>query len=632
MNNLVIGVVGHIDHGKTTLIKSLTGIDADTLLEEKQRGMTIDIGFSNITFSSGATAEIIDVPGHKKFIKNMATGVSGINFYILVIACDDGIMPQTIEHFQLLNLLDKNQGIIVLTKRDLVTTEQYQKVVAQCEDFFKGSFLENKIFTLQENYEELLSFLEKETKNLITETKENVENKNFRLNIDKIYSIKGSGTVVTGTITQGEIDFNEKITLYPQNIPVKIKNIQNHGKNVPSLECGKRCAINISGVESKDISRGNILATSNSLYTSDIIDVKLSLLKEIKKIKNGHRVRINIGTNEIIGSVSLLDRSFLLGGDSSFAQILLDEKMSFSIGDIGIIRDFSPIKTLGKFKIINSNSQKMKKNNIKYLNTLEELNQKDKKEIIENLIKYRFLIEKNEICKFVNKKNIDDILKKLQEDKKILLLNSRFIHFENFNSKIEELVSLLENYHKNNHLSQGINKAILLGDIFKPFAPKEINEFLNNSLVENKISLNGSIISLKDFKIKLTKEEKNMKEIIFAIYKNQKFNLRSFEKILEEQDNKELFQRIHNYMGENEFIILLKDNHYILSGFLKESIKLIGEFFKNNDLLTIRNTRDILNCNRDSAILILEKLDTLKITKLVNGSRIFIMGGYDDKS
>lgn len=633
MKSLVIGVVGHIDHGKTTLIKALTGIDTDTLPEEKLRGMTIDIGISNIKFPSGNTAEIIDVPGHKKFIKNLTVGISGIDFFILVIACDDGIMPQTIEHLQLLRLFNKKNGVIVLTKRDLVTSQQYERVLSNCKEYFKNTALKNKIFTFNNNISDLINFIDIEIQKYLSYKEKSksdyINSLNFRLNVDKIFSIKGSGTIVTGTINQGSIDFEKNITLYPQNLEIKIKNIQNHGKNVKNLDAGKRCALNISGININEINRGNSLAISDSMYVGKIVDTKLYLLPNIKKLKNNHRVKLNIGTNEVIATISLLDKNFLLGGENCFAQLIFEKDIAYLIKDIGIIRDFSLSQILGNIKIINNSTLKVKKNDIFYLNMLKDFESDNIEKLIENKIKYSGLISKKSIAKFVNLQENSDYLKiilnKLQTQEIIISFDLRYIHRENLFKLYKLITDFLEKFHRTNRLTLGVSKAEIVKTFLEDYSSKEIDIFFSLSFIRENIILKNNLIYLKDFKIKLNKSEKNMKEIIFSTYKKQQFNIIPKDKLFKNQDNNILFNQMHQYMLENNFIISLDKKHFMLHGFFKESIKLITNYIEKNKILGIKDTREILNCNRVSAILILEKLDSLRITKLHNGNRILFI-------
>ena len=622
MSNLIIGMAGHIDHGKTTLVQALTGIDTDSLPEEKKRGMTIDIGFTKLEFQDGSSVGLIDVPGHEKFIKNMTAGVSSIDFVILVIACDDGIMPQTIEHFEIIKLLGIKNGIVVLTKRDLVDDIQYEKVLKQCYKFFQGTFLQENIFTVSPNtkssYEELKNLIWKKIKNI-----KNTKNFDFRMNIDRSFQVKGFGTVVTGTISSGKVAIGDTLALYPQNIEVKVKNIQNHGADVQTLDYGHRCALNLANIDKNEIQRGNILAKNDTIYSSDSADAVFYLLPEIKKLKNNSRVRVDIGTSELICRINFADRNFLVGGETAYGKITVEGNISGAHGDIGIIRNYSPITTIGRIKILNIPSKDFKKHDENYLNMLKDLDTEKLDILIENKIKYSNLITEKEIENFARTPSAE-IIDTLKNSKTIYVLDKAYIHKDRLKEIYDKIVKTLNIFHAEHSLEPGVEKLELKNKLFYDYSSKEFNALIEFGIENEIIKINGDFISRKDFKIRLNKEEKTMKEIIFGIYKNERFNLKSYEEIYSNYKDNKLFNRMHNYMVKNNFIIHTKDNHFILKGYLKEAIKIIQEYFENNSSLTVAKTRELLNCNRDSAILILQTLDSLKITKQLNDIRILI--------
>ncbi|MGL5663261.1 MAG: selenocysteine-specific translation elongation factor, partial [Cetobacterium sp.] len=373
MKNIVIGTAGHIDHGKTTLVKMLTNINTDTMKEEKERGMTIDLGFAPLNIPSGDIISIIDVPGHEKFIKNMVAGAKGINFVLFLIACDDGIMPQTIEHKEILKLLGIKNGIIVLSKRDLVTSERVDEVRSQISQEFKEEFF--KDFPIVEvslkdssTYENLYNLILKEIENFDFSSSNNIQNI-FRLDIDKIYSPKGIGTIVSGT-TIGNINKGDTLTLYPQKINIKIKGIQNHGKDLEYISSQQRCALNITGATAKEIERGNLLTNSKTITNSKIIDVVFNRLSEGTIPKNNTKIRLNIGTGEYYGKIKYLQD---FEDESTFFQLIMDKEIPVDFDDIGILRTLSTSSLLGGARILTPFGVPTKKNNSIYLKKLNYL-------------------------------------------------------------------------------------------------------------------------------------------------------------------------------------------------------------------------------------------------------------------
>ena len=618
MRDIVVGMAGHIDHGKTTVVKYLTGVDTDTLPEEKSRGMTINLGFTQIKFDDGSRVGLIDVPGHEKFIKNMSAGVSGVDYLLMVIACDDGIMPQTEEHFQILKLFGVKKGMILLTKRDLVDEKRYEEVKKQCREYFKGSFLENSpllplSITDIESYNTLKNLLKDELKKIDLEERERY----FRMDIDRVFSVKGFGCVVTGTVKSGKISIGDTLTIYPQNKMVKVKGLESHGEKKDSIGTGNRCAINLAGIESSEIKRGDIIG--KSLLTGDKIECKLTLLENSPKIKNNHRIRLNIGTDEIIGRVKIYEKNYILAGESAFVQIDLEEVLGGVLKERGIVRNYSPISTIGGIELLDFSKKEFNRKDTKQIELLKVLSQEDNEKKVEELIKIDRELE--EIFSLFGE---EISLENLIETKKVFLLDKKYIHKDILLEKISIIVDELEKFYSENRLVRGILKSQIKERYFKNYSLKDYNKFFDLDLVKEKITVVDELVALKEFKIRLNKEEKNMKEEIFSYYKERKFNLKPYSYYLEVTKDKNLFEQVHRYMVEEGFIQYLEEEYYILNGYLKESTKLITNFLEKNRKIQVKEAKEVLNNSRDSSILILRKLDTLKVTKNIDGVRVLI--------
>jgi len=618
VRDIVVGMAGHIDHGKTTVVKYLTGVDTDTLPEEKSRGMTINLGFTQIKFDDGSRVGLIDVPGHEKFIKNMSAGVSGVDYLLMVIACDDGIMPQTEEHFQILKLFGVKKGMILLTKRDLVDEKRYEEVKKQCREYFKGSFLENSpllplSITDIESYNTLKNLLKEELKKIDLEEKERY----FRMDIDRVFSVKGFGCVVTGTVKSGKISVGDTLTIYPQNKMVKVKGLESHGEKKDSIGTGNRCAINLAGIESSEIKRGDIIG--KSLLTGDKIECKLTLLENSPKIKNNHRIRLNIGTDEIIGRVKIYEKNYILAGESAFVQIDLEEVLGGVLKERGIVRNYSPISTIGGIELLDFSKKEFNRKDTKQIELLKVLSQEDNEKKVEELIKIDRELE-NIFSLFGEEISLENLI----ETKKVFLLDKKYIHRDTLLEKISIIVDELEKFYSENRLVRGILKSQIKERYFKNYSLKDYNKFFDLDLVKEKITVVDELVALKEFKIRLNKEEKNMKEEIFSYYKEQKFNLKPYSYYLEVTKDKNLFEQVHRYMVEEGFIQYLEEEYYILNGYLKESTKLITNFLEKNRKIQVKEAKEVLNNSRDSSILILRKLDTLKVTKNIDGVRVLI--------
>lgn len=598
MKNIIMGTAGHIDHGKTTLVKFLTGKDTDTLPDEKKRGITIDLGFSYMNIPDESPVGIIDVPGHEKFIKNMTAGIIGIDYLIFVVACDDGIMPQTVEHLNIAELLGVKKGVTVLTKTDFFQDDKDKIFEREKEirNFVRGTFLENAPIIKTsikniETYKRLKKFIADDIKKIKAENKKieaqrNFEDKKeFRMYVDRCFSVKGFGTVVTGTTRGKAVSVGDSINIYPLNIKAKIKGIENHSVKLTTIEAGNRGAFNLTGVEKEQIKRGDVLSSAEKFLSSQRIDVMFQSLENIS-VKNNQRVRVHLGTREIMGRIRFFGRDFVNEKGRYPAQIFLEEEAAGEYGELGLIRNYSPMMTLGGIKILNVLGEKTKRSDEKYLEKLEILD------------------------KFPEK------AREITDDKII---------------ETEKLENILKNYHEKNIFQRGILRPELKNRYFNNMSYEDFRNFIEKNTAEGVIKsekfFEKEYISLKNFKIKLTKEQKNLKENIFKKYKETMFSLENYSQIKNELLGDDFFKEkefdlVHNYMMEEGMIVPLGENYFILSGFLKEAEKLLKTYLKENKKITIKEFRELLKINRKSALLILEKLDNINITERINDYRV----------
>jgi len=352
VKSIIVGTAGHIDHGKTALVKALTGIDADRLAEEKRRGITIDLGFAHLelTDSNGEKLRFgfVDVPGHERFVRNMLAGVGGIDLVLLVIAADEGIKPQTREHFDICRLLCVQHGITVLTKSDLVDRETLEVVRMEVGEFVRGSFLAHApIIPVSSLSGDGLDVLKNELRRAANEVPARSADAVTRLPIDRVFTMKGFGTVITGTLVAGTIQKEHELELLPTGKRVRVRGVQVHGAAAERAVAGERTAVNLTGIEKHEVERGMTLVPAGALHSSSRLDVRLSLLPGARPLKNGARVHFHAFTSETIASVTLYESKQLAPGAEAFARLRLDAPMSLVAGDRFIVRQFSPVVTIG---------------------------------------------------------------------------------------------------------------------------------------------------------------------------------------------------------------------------------------------------------------------------------------------
>ncbi len=347
--HVVVGTAGHIDHGKTSLVRALTGIDTDRLPEEKARGITIDLGFAFLEEPSGLTIEIVDVPGHERFGRNMLAGVGGIDLAMLVIAADEGVMPQTREHLAICSLLHITSGLVVLTKTDLVEREWLELVRDDVATLARGSFLEGApMLAASAKTGEGLAELRAALRRLAEAVPERAVDQLARLPIDRVFTVKGFGTVVTGTLAAGRLGVDDRVQVYPKGVEAKVRGLQTHGHPVTEARAGQRTAVNLQGVERAAIERGDVLAHAGTLVPSLLVDGTLELLPDAPRaVKSRTRVRFHAGTSEIMARVLLLDRAELPPGETAFARFRLEAPLVALPGDRFVVRSYSPVVTIG---------------------------------------------------------------------------------------------------------------------------------------------------------------------------------------------------------------------------------------------------------------------------------------------
>jgi selenocysteine-specific elongation factor len=375
MQHFVLGTAGHVDHGKTSLIKALTGTDTDRLKEEKERGITIELGFASLALPCGHTLGIVDVPGHEKFIKHMVAGAAGIDLVLMVIAADEGIMPQTKEHLQICSLLGITTGLVALTKIDLVEKEWLELVRSEITDYLQDTFLaEAPIVPVSAVKETGIPELLAETDKIVSRLQEKNDDGIFRLPVDRIFTMKGFGTVVTGTLISDKIKVGEDVQILPENISTRIRGIQVHNQPTEEAFSGQRTALNLQGIDKATLARGNVLVRPQTLRPTKRLDVFFEYLaSNTRKLKNRSLVRLHTGTTEIMTRIVLLNADELSPGEKSFAQLILADEDVVVAGDHFVLRSYSPVTTIGGGRILDPLPGKHKRKNKKILDDLQIL-------------------------------------------------------------------------------------------------------------------------------------------------------------------------------------------------------------------------------------------------------------------
>jgi len=635
MKHLIVGTAGHIDHGKTTLIKALTGRNTDRLKEEQERGISIELGFTYFDLPNGQRTGIIDVPGHEKFIRNMLAGVSGIDIVLLVVAADEGIMPQTVEHLAILDLVGVKNGFIVLTKSDMVEKEWLEMVEEEVREAVKGTFLENSPIIpvssiTRSGIDEVI--------NLIQEISLKLDDKNIndmpRLPIDRVFSISGFGTVVTGTLLAGKLHIGDEIEVFPKGVKARIRSLQVHDQDSKEAYGGQRVAINLAGIKKSDIRRGNVVAPVNSMKETMMIDAKVRILKTLSKpIENRTRLKLYLGTDEVLCRIILLDRDTLNPGEEAYVQLRLEEKTIAKMNDRFILRFYSPMFTIGGGEVLDTNPTKRKRFDEDGLEDLVIKDEGDLSDVIEHSILDkgdRFLSIKElsmdiSMHEEILLETVNDLISK--EKVKIFKLSkdSYPVHIKKIKDLSKKIIEDLQNFHQKYPLRTGLPKEEIRSKYFNMAKPKLAEELISYLVTNEDIKQKKDLLYLPDFKIQYTDEQEKIKVLIINLFRESNFNPPKREDLSNLLMGKNIeIEEVILHLVMNGLLIKIGEDLYLLDESVSQAKDLLIEYIKNNNSISIGEYRDLLNANRKLSIALLEYFDGLKITKRDGEKRTLI--------
>ncbi len=616
----VIGTAGHIDHGKSSLILALTGIDPDRLPEEKQRGMTIDLGFAWLKLPDGQEVGIVDVPGHERFIKNMIAGVGAIDAVIFVVAADDGWMPQSQEHLDILKLLKIKNGVVILTKIDVVKEDWLKLIEEDIKLKVTNSFLEKSpLIKISSTKGSGIEELKKALSQMFSKMEVPKDIGKPRLFIDRVFTLTGRGTIVTGTLTSGVLNLGEEVEILPQKIRAKIRNLQTHKKDLSQALPGNRVALNLSGIEKEKLARGNVVLKPNFGGVTTIIHAQIEILPDIKlPLKQGSQVQILLGTQELLGNVFILEKETLQPGEMGIVELKLKEEMTAFIGDRFILRYPGPQMTIGGGVVL----------------AFDPLPNFKKETKIQFLLKRKGL----ELG--------DLILSELERDNFIapseLLLNSHFSHKDILNElerlknqnlireisagvilsqKWDEISQRIQNELRTEHQKYSYKLGLTLAELASRLRIDEklLQELVNFLLKEKKLNQRGAFLSLPDFQPQLSQSQRKAEQIIWDKFNISPLTPPTKEELLKQ--NSEIETVLYFLLQQNQLIELTEGILFKSEDFAKIKNKVI-DLIKQKGKVTVGEVKGHLATSRKYAVPILEKLDQLEITKRVGDYRI----------
>ncbi len=631
MKHIILGTAGHIDHGKTSLIKAVTGIDTDRLKEEKARGITIELGFAWLDLPGGQRVGIVDVPGHEKFIKNMVAGAAGIDVVALIIAADEGVMPQTKEHLDICKLLGVKHGLVVLTKIDMVDEEWLELVTDDVQSFLQGSFLEDApVVPVSSVKGRGISEFVDAVATLCQKVPDRSSKGLFRLPVDRVFSMKGFGTVITGSLVSGRIRVGENIMIFPSGIESKVRGIQIHNESMDEASAGVRTAVNFQGLDRTSVKRGDVLARSNTLKPSYMIDVVLEYIGFAKKpLKNRTRVRFYSGTSELEGYVFLLDRDELEVGARTVAQLRVEEPVSVVRDDRFVIRSYSPIRTIGGGYVIDPFPKKHKRFKDSVLKHLNILAEGDTNTIITHIIAYAELSGARfaDLAVMTNlpEKELEQNLQNLLSQQVIIQVdkeNRFYIHSKVFEDLQRKAVTVLEQYHEAYPLKHGMIKEVFRARLTRGIDNRTFNFLIQALVKSDTIVQEKEMVRLSGHKIALQADQRDLRNRIEETYLNSSLQPPYFKDLVASVgQNSGHMKDVLDHMVQEGIVVKVKEDLY----FHKTAIdalksKLVG-FLRENGEVSIPQLKDMIGVSRKYMIPLVEFFDDTKVTIRVGDIR-----------
>jgi len=636
--HVIIGTAGHIDHGKTALVKALTGVDADTLTEEKRRGITIELGFVFLeALETERQIVFIDVPGHEKLVKTMVAGASNIDAAILVIAADEGVNVQTEEHFDILQLLNIDRGIIALTKTDLVDEGQISKVKSEVSALVRKSFLEKApIIPVSAVTGSGLDELKECLVKLAGDVDERYDRGIFRMPVDRVFTMSGFGTVIAGTVLSGSVKLGDRIAIYPEGLTSRIRGIHVHHSKVEGSSIGKRTALNLPEIKKEDLRRGQCAAKIDSLFPTYRLDGRLYLLKSYgKELKNRARVRLHIGTDEVICRLTLLDRNILTPGESGFVQFVLESPTVALTKDFFVIRSFSPLMTIGGGVILDGFPPKHKRLDDQTLKGLERL-EGDAKSAVEQMFwKSRFFpqsVADVALKMGERESSVEDSVRTLLRENKVVPLLTKdrdpqkkkhYLHQQSYEAFEERIIKSLEDFLAHNPSILEMPVAELRSKFLKMTDTKTFDAVADNLRDAGRLYYKGSSVGIAGYEVSLSPQEMTFVKKIEDKFKEAGFKSPWEEDVRNSLGIKEQsFQKIMTSLLAQKKLFRISDKVTYHQDTIQELQKIVVEYIERQGRIKLSDLRDELQFSRKYAQTILEHFDDIGLTKRIDDYRI----------
>ena len=622
----IIGTAGHVDHGKTVLINKLTGINTDRLKEEQERGISIELGFAPFKLADGSMVGVVDVPGHEKFIHNMLAGIGGIDLVLLVVDVNEGVMPQTREHLQILQLLQIPRGILVLTKCDLAEEDWIDIVEEEVRETLAGTFLADapccRVSAIQgDGIEELQQSIQK----ILAQLPPRDEDGPTRLPIDRHFTMSGFGTVVTGTLLSGRIKVGDMVEVLPPGASVRVREVQVHGQKATVARAGQRVALNLAGLERGALVRGAVVATPGFFTMTERFDARLKLLPEAPRpLKFRDPIHLHMGTAKVTARVALLDRDELQPGDSVLAQIHLDSPLVAHRQDRFIIRSYSPMTTIGGGQIIDPAPVKHKRFRAEVMQALKELESGEGSFIVQKLAELGCVkLKELEQASGLGRERVTALLDNLAATDQVCRLGDQWVTAETARAWQRVLEDVVGNYHRDNPLLPGIPHATLKAALPAKVAPKAFDQLLGDLVDSGLLAQRQEWIARVDFTPIPTGEQSLLLQKLEKVYLEAGVEAKGRVDMLALANVPDTqVEDLLAYLFANGTLVRLNDDSYIHREAYRKTLAALKAHFAGQETLTLAQFRDLIGSARKQTQAILEYFDALKYTMRKGDERV----------
>ncbi|RDV83439.1 selenocysteine-specific translation elongation factor [Ammonifex thiophilus] len=632
MKRVVIGTAGHVDHGKTALIKALTGIDTDRLKEEKERGISIELGFAYLDLPSGIRAGIVDVPGHERLVRTMLAGAHGIDMVLLVVAADEGVMPQTREHVDIIGLLGISRGVVALTKIDLVEPDWLELVQEEVKEYLTGTSLRDApIVPVSAVTGEGLAELVRMLDALAQEVTEKPATGPARLPLDRVFTIPGFGTVVTGTLVSGTIRVGDTLSILPPDKTVRVRQLQVHKQRVEEARAGQRVAANLVGVEAGEIGRGDVLVTPGSFRSATLLDVKLYLLPTARPLKHRAKVRFHLGTTEVSAQLHLLDREELVPGEEALLQLLLEEPVVAAKGDRFVIRSFSPPLTVGGGRVLALPRMKYKRFRAEVLQYLSRLAEGELKDQVEAYLRKEsqpVSLETVAETLTEEKERVVQALEELSKEEKVKLIKVEGQVYAcsaaTYRKLSDEARSLVARYLEEYPLREGMPKEELRSRLLPQLGVRAFQTLLEEWAGEGVLSLTAQAVSLPGLAGPSAEDQERIASLE-EVYRRgglQPPALREAASLvgIEEKEAEEYL----GYLLRAGRLVKVAEGILFHREVLAAAEAQVVAALKERGEITVAEVRDLLSTSRKYVVPLLEYLDGKRVTRRIGDKRVLV--------